>query len=173
MFAHEPEGLSIRAELRRGVSWRVADATDERLVDALGSQHFVIANNFLCHMPPSDAEKCLRNVAGLVAPGGYLVASGIDLEVRSKVARDLAWIPITEAIEQLHDGDPCLRADWPFEYWGLEPLDRSRPDWRIRYASVFRTIRKSRELSQGGSLASLAEARERQGALMTRDAECG
>ena len=42
-----------------------------------------------------------------------------------------------EFIGEIHDGDPSLRQDWPLEYWGLEPLDRRRGDWKSRYASVF------------------------------------
>jgi chemotaxis methyl-accepting protein methylase len=140
MFVHEQEGLAITAELRRGVSWRVADAADERLVEVLGGQDIVIANDFLCHMSPRDAEKCLSNVARLVVSGGYLFCSGVDLEVRSKVARRLGWIPITEAIQQAHEGDPSLRAGWPFHYWGLEPFNPSRRNWQTRYASVYRVV---------------------------------
>jgi SAM-dependent methyltransferase len=143
MFVRAPEGFAVRPELRRGVAWRVADATDERLVELFSGQDIVVANDFLCHMEPGEAEKCLRNVARLVVPGGCLVASGIDLDVRSKVAGCLGWVPITEAIQQAHDGDPSLRAGWPLEYWGLEPLDPSRSDWRTRYASVFRIGSKS------------------------------
>jgi hypothetical protein len=38
---------------------------------------------------------------------------------------------------EIHDGDPLVRADWPWHWWGLEPLDRTRDDWRTRYASAF------------------------------------
>jgi hypothetical protein len=30
-----------------------------------------------------------------------------------------------------------LRRGWPLQYWGLEPLDRKRDSWEIRYASIF------------------------------------
>jgi hypothetical protein len=40
-------------------------------------------------------------------------------------------------MKDIHEGDPSLRSGWPFEYWGLEPFDDDRPDWKIRYASVF------------------------------------
>ena len=39
---------------------------------------------------------------------------------------------------EIHDGDPLVRADWPWRWWGLEPLDRRRPDWETRYSAVFR-----------------------------------
>jgi hypothetical protein len=35
-------------------------------VTLLGLQDIVIANRFLCHMEPRDAERCLRNIARLV-----------------------------------------------------------------------------------------------------------
>jgi hypothetical protein len=98
-------------------------------------QDMVVASNFLCHMEPSEAENCLRNVAGIVKPGGYL--SGIDLDVRTKVARDLCLRPVSELIEEIHEGDPALPRDWPFQWWGLEPLNKKR-DWQMRYAAVYR-----------------------------------
>jgi hypothetical protein len=69
--------------------------------------------------------------------GGYLFVSGIDLEVRTKVARELGWRPVPELFEQIHDGDPSVRSDWPLRWCGLEPLNRRRLDWRMRYAAVF------------------------------------
>jgi SAM-dependent methyltransferase len=107
------------------------------MVDALGAQQIVVANRFLCHMRPADAERCLRNIARLVAPGGYLFVSGIDLNVRTKVATGLGWKPVPDLLEQIHDGDQTLRVSWPYKYWGLEPIDHRRRDWKIRYASVF------------------------------------
>ena len=70
-------------------------------------------------------------------PGGYLFVSGVDLDVRSKVARESGWTPVRDSLEAVHDGDHSLRADWPCKYWGLEPLDATKPDWMLRYASAF------------------------------------
>jgi hypothetical protein len=30
-----------------------------------------------------------------------------------------------------------LRQLWPGHYAGLEPLDKGRPEWKVRYATVF------------------------------------
>lgn len=137
MFEQDNGRMKIQPWIREGISWQVGDAGDSELANNLGPQDIVVANKFLCHMAPPDAEKCLRNIAHLVAPGGYLVVSGIDLEVRTKVALELGWTPVPELIEEIHNGDPSVRRDWPWKYWGLEPFDRGRPDWRVRYASVF------------------------------------
>jgi aromatic ring hydroxylase len=64
--------------------------------------------------PPAMAERCLRDIARLVRPYGYLLVSGIDLDVRARVAADLGWLPVEELIEEIHEGDPCNRKLWPY-----------------------------------------------------------
>lgn len=137
-FDREGDKLRVKAALRQGVEFQLADATQPQVIASLGQQNLVVANRFLCHMQPAVAETALRNIAVLVAPQGHLVCSGVDVEVRTKVMRNLGWTPITERIEELHDGDHTLRDGWPWEYWALEPLDKSKPDWQLRYATIFR-----------------------------------
>ena len=45
---------------------------------------------------------------------------------------------------EIHDGDPSVRADWPWQWWGLEPLNLKKHDWQTRYAAVFRIARPQR-----------------------------
>jgi SAM-dependent methyltransferase len=137
MFDREGDRFRIKSWIKEGIAWHVGDAGDPRIVEALGPQHIVVANRFLCHMRPPDAERCLRNIARLVVPGGALFVSGVDLDVRTKVANDLGWRPLPDLLEDIHEGDSSLRLSWPCRYWGLEPIDRSRTDWRTRYASAF------------------------------------
>lgn len=149
IFDCDGRHMKIQPWLKEGIDWQVGDAGDPQLAGLLGPQDIVVANKFLCHMDPPDAERCLRNIAHLVAPGGYLVVSGIDLDVRTKVALELGWTPVPELIEEIHDGDPSVRRDWPWKYWGLEPFDRKRPDWAVRYASVFQLGKPStRDISK-------------------------
>lgn len=137
MFDRTAELVKVKPTFQKGITWEFGDARHPKLVDVLGLQDIVFANRFLCHMRSEDAEACLRNVARLVKLGGYLFVSGVDLGVRSKVARELGWRPVTKLIHEIHEGDPSLRRDWPLEYWGLEPFDAGRIDWQLRYASVF------------------------------------
>jgi chemotaxis methyl-accepting protein methylase len=137
LFDREEHTLSVKPQFREGIVWRTGDAGDPGISVALGLQEIVVANRFLCHMTPKDAEACLRNLSQLVKPGGYLFVSGVDLGVRTKVMQELGWSPVKDLIEEIHEGDISLRNDWPLYYWGLEPLNRVRPDWEVRYASVF------------------------------------
>jgi len=137
IFETEPRGLRVRPWIRAGIRWQVGDLRDPAIGDVFGRYDVVVANDFLCHMDPAEAGACLRNIARLVAEGGHLVVSGVDLDMRTDVAADLGWKPVTDLIEEIHEGDRSLRRSWPWRYWGLEPLDSGRRDWNLRYASVF------------------------------------
>jgi SAM-dependent methyltransferase len=145
MFDWEEDEAKVKLWLREGITWQPGDAADPELINILGPQDMVVASNFLCHMAPADAERCLGNIAQLVSPGGYLFVSGVDLDVRTKVAVDLGWEPVPELIAEIHNGDPSVRADWPWQWWGLEPLNRRRHDWQTRYAAAFRIVRSQRQ----------------------------
>lgn len=137
MFDREEDRVKIQSWIKEGIIWHHGDAEDPEILNVLGPQDMVVANNFLCHMDPPDAERCLRNIARLVNAGGYLFVSGIDLDVRTRVARNLSWKPLGDLMEDIHDGDPSVRGDWPWRYWGLEPFNKRRHDWKVRYASGF------------------------------------
>ena len=114
-----------------GIIWLRGDACDPDLVGVLGPQDIVVANRFLCHMEPAAADRCLRNIARLVKPGGHLFVSGIDLDVRTSVARGMGWKPVTDLIRDIHEGDPSLRRGWPLEYWGLNHYATHGPTGRF------------------------------------------
>jgi chemotaxis methyl-accepting protein methylase len=143
MFDVQGEQAKVKSWIKEGVIWQVGDAGDPEIAKLLGPQDIVVANNFLCHMDPPNAERCLRNLARLVDAGGYLFVSGIDLEVRTKVALDSGWTPVRELLVEIHEGDPCMTRDWPWKYWGLEPLNKNRADWEIRYAAAFQVGNKT------------------------------
>lgn len=143
LFDWDGDEATVKSWVREGVRWQVGDASDPDVIASLGPQDLVVANNFLCHLPVRSAYLCLRNLARLVRTGGYLFVTGVDLDVRTKVALELGWEPIPELRAEIHDGDPLVRRDWPWRWWGVEPLDRRRRDWEIRYSAVFRTRRDS------------------------------
>ena len=137
MFEMSQDQFRIKPGLKQGIRWVRADAADPGLAATLGAQDLVIANRFLCHMQPTFSEACLRNIARSVKSGGYLGISGVDLDVRTKVAHDLKWKPVMELIAEVHEGDPSLTESWPYSYWGVEPFSTSVSDWSVRYASFF------------------------------------
>jgi SAM-dependent methyltransferase len=140
LFDKKLDVLTVKPWIKQGIDWHVGDAMQAEILDVLGPQDIVVANNFLCHMDPSSAESCLRNIARLVTPGGFLFVSGIDLDVRTKVAADSGWTPLQEMLEEIHYGDPRMEGGWPWNYSSLEPLNKKRRDWKLRYAATFQLV---------------------------------
>jgi len=94
-----------------------------------------------------------------VRPQGYLIISGVDLDIRTKVADELGWSPLPELLEEIHEGDPVMAAHWPWHYGGLEPLNKKRQDWRRRYASAFQLVPVDENAQNRGGGRSGAPAR--------------
>jgi mannose-6-phosphate isomerase-like protein (cupin superfamily)/SAM-dependent methyltransferase len=163
LFDRDGDVVTVKSWIKEGIKWQVGDVAKPETINALGPQDIVIASNFLCHMYPLMAEKCLRDIARLVRPYGYLFVSGIDLDVRTKVADDLGWHPLQELLEEIHEGDVCMKTFWPWHYGGLEPLNKKRRDWKRRYAAAFQVLPCDKKASDWVNLVispKVAEATE-------------
>jgi chemotaxis methyl-accepting protein methylase len=136
LFEETAGALRVRDRLREGMRWEVADASDPSLLERFGPQDAVLANNFLGPMPDWLAEACLRNVARLVRPGGLLVVDGVDLDLKQRVLGALGAVAARDRLEAAYEADPT-KTDWPWTRWSHEPIDRRRPDWTLRYATMF------------------------------------
>jgi hypothetical protein len=141
LFTKEGKTLVIQDWIKEGVTWAVGDALSPDLAVRFGLHDVVFANNFLFQMPPGRSESCLRNLTQLVAPNGYLVVSGADLDLRSRVLGDLGFVPVTDRWEDIYAAED-VHAAWPLRFWGLEPIDRTREDSPARYTTVFRSPAK-------------------------------
>jgi len=138
LFTREGKTLVVQDWIKEGTSWVVGDACAPDLAARFGLFDLVLANNFLVQMSPERSESCLRNLTRLVAPGGHLVVSGVDLDLRSRILGELGFVPVTARCEEVHAAEDVHNA-WPLYFWGLEPIDLTRPDWPARYATVFRS----------------------------------
>ena len=164
LFMREGDLLRISPRLMVNNSWVLRDACDTSLAKAIGSYDVVLANNMLCHMYDSEADACMRNIATLLSPGGYLFIYGVDLDVKTRVVKSLGLQPVDDEIEETYLADWNALAHWPFTYWGREPLNKRRRDWKVRYASVYQ---------QPASLSSRVGAPSREGPLMARRSAAG
>lgn len=133
----------INPGLKDKTKWLEGDACDPDLVSLLGYQDIVLANRFLCHMYPEDAERCLQNIIKLIKPGGYLFVSGVDLDIRRKIMENSDFDPVSTHLQEVHNGDYTLLRGWPWSYWGLEPLPEKVKYNLSKYAMVYKR-KKSR-----------------------------
>jgi chemotaxis methyl-accepting protein methylase len=132
-----PDGaFRVRDWLREGITWRTADATDDKLSALFEPQDFLLANNFMGPMDDHLAERCLRNMVTLVARGGYLVVDGIDLDVKTRILTELGFRPVLTNQQEIWEAEG-LKTGWPWLRWAREPIDRSVVDWALRYSVIF------------------------------------
>lgn len=137
MFDVNGRVATIQPWLKDGIQWWCQDASDPELVSLIGRHDIVVANRFLCHMHPAPAERILRNLESLANPGGHIFVSGVDIDVRAKVAMERNWVPVQELMKEIHEGDPSIRLGWPVQYWSEEPFRPERENAMFKYASVF------------------------------------
>ena len=112
MFDRSDDRVTVRSWLREGINWYPGNAADPKIASVVGPQDIVVANRFLCHMDAQSAAACLRNIGRLVKPGGHLFVSGIDLDVRTKVAREMGWTAMTDLMKEIHEGDVSLTREF-------------------------------------------------------------
>lgn len=147
LFDLSGSAFKVKDSIAAGTEWIARDVCDESLHSQLGLQDIVIANNFLIFMTEDQATACLRKVVPFVKPVGLFFCRGVDLDVRERVVQQFLLEPISLRIEEIHDCNPRERRGWPWQYWGLEPLDKTRKDWIRRYATIFRVPDALREKS--------------------------
>ncbi len=139
LFVRDGSGLAVAPRIAAAAEWREADVIRDDLREIVGHCDIAIANSILCHLPPAAAEAALRNIIRAIAPGGYLVCYGMDIELRSRVVTELGLTPLSGDPQPTYVAEPRAIWKWPFAYWAQEPFDRSHPDAAVRYASVFMT----------------------------------
>ena len=126
-----------RPQLASRVSFAVLDITRP----AIGTHaDLVLCQNVLIHMTPRLAARSLRHALSMVRRPGVFVCGGMDLDLRALVV-EAGFAPVTDSIDAIHDGWVSHRTHFRehrgTHYFELEDLDRSRPDWPVRYASIF------------------------------------
>lgn len=136
LFDKVGDDLQVKDQFRN-VDWYLQDPTREPIASKHPKQDIVVANRLLFHMGRKEQYRALKAIASMIRPGGYLFVSGVDLGVRTRIAKEFELQPITDLIEEIHAGDETMTMDWPFQRWGLEPLDKRERNWMTRYCSVF------------------------------------
>jgi chemotaxis methyl-accepting protein methylase len=139
-FDEDGDGFKVKQWIAEGTQWQVADARDPMLPDRIGQQDVLLANNFLIHMNPAEASACFAKLLKLTKPGGLLVCRGVDLDLREKLVTQHQLKPIATRIDEIHNSEPekDARRGWPWRYWALEPMDKTRRRWLERYSAIFR-----------------------------------
>ncbi|WP_300320716.1 CheR family methyltransferase [Accumulibacter sp.] len=137
MFERRGEEWAIVADIRQRVRVSHGDLLAEDFV-ADGAHDIVFAQNFLVHMDDKTAGQAFARIVATVKAGGALFVGGMNLDSKAELIKRHRLIPVDWQLEAIHDSDDMRRSAWPWDYWTLEPIDRSRPDFTTRYSTIFR-----------------------------------
>jgi len=137
-FHKENDRYTIRENISQHVDFGVADITGEDLISVCGTADVLFVQNVIFHMKPVVQERTFRNICKLLNPRAALFVDGMDLSIRTRLTRKMKLVPLEYEIEKIHNEARRARAvGWPYSYWGLEPLSKSRKEWQRRYATIF------------------------------------
>ena len=136
MFDRQGDQLKVKPWLKEGIRWHCGSVDDPSLLTVLGPLAAGHRHGESLPVPYATgqrgAQPAERRSPGQA--GGYLFASGVDLDVRAKVAKELGWEPIMETMKEVYRGRPDA------ERWMADRILRHRAlprDWTTRYSSAF------------------------------------
>ena len=100
----------------------------------------VFCQNVLIHMQPELARRALSNAMAMLRSRGLFVCAGMDLDLKAMVGQQ-GLEPVTDSLREIHEAWESQRIHARPEskscYLALEDLDLQRPDWAVRYSSIF------------------------------------
>jgi chemotaxis protein methyltransferase CheR len=137
-FVEDDDFLEVRPELRARVTFQRADVLDPRAISQIEPADIVVAQNFLYHLSRRQSRAAFAHLCTLLKPRAALFIDGMDIDLRPKLTKKASLQPLDYLIPEIHTDAMHLRGGyWPWTYWGLEPLDTTRKDWKQRYATVY------------------------------------
>lgn len=137
-FDRDGDDYVVKPEIAHHVTFAVADALDPALGAKVGTTDVLRCQNLIVNLPVAVGRRALANVLTLLRPRSAVLLDGVPLGMRAEFTRREGLTPLDYEIETIHNEALLLHGDaWPWHYWGLEPFDGSRRDWRRRYATVF------------------------------------
>ena len=137
LFSTSTDGVwTICEDIAERVTFNHADVLSPDF-SCFRNYDIVFGQNFMIHMSEGDAANAFAALTAALRSGGALFAGGMDLDQRPRLVEAHGLEPVNWNIAAIHDADDMRRSAWPWDYWSLEPLNASAPDYLNRYATIF------------------------------------
>ena len=137
-FHQQGEDLEVRPEIRERMTFQIADVLDAHLISRIEQADIVVAQNFLYHLSRRQSRRAFAHLCAVLKPRAALFVDGMDIDLRHALTAKAGLRPLDYLIPEIHNDAMTLRgAPWPWTYWGLEPMNTARKDWKQRYATIY------------------------------------
>lgn len=122
--------------------FETADVLDADLISRIEPADIVVAQNFLYHFDRRQARTAFAHLCSSLRPRVALFDDRMDIDLRHSLSRKAGLLPLDCLIPEIHDDAMTLRGvPSPWTYWGLEPLNSARKDWKQGMPRSFSTTR--------------------------------
>ncbi len=135
LFDRSGDEWTVLMDIRDRVSFAYGDVLSEEF-RSFKDYDLVLGQNFMIHMGEEEAATALAALVNASRPGGALFLGGMDTETKTKLLAPHKLIPLDWNIAGIHEDD-MRRSTWPWNYWSLEPINRSEKDYLTRYSTIF------------------------------------
>ncbi len=126
-----------RPELQAAAEFQTLDLLTEPLAREFD---LVVCQNVLTHLEPPAATVLLDRLLARAKPRAVFLCSGVDLDLKAQIA-GAGFQPWMGRLDEIHDAFAShrmhFRQNRGQHYFELEDIDRARPDWPVRYCTLF------------------------------------
>lgn len=138
-FDHWDENLfKVRSRVAQRVQFHEADFVDGTVRQDIPAADIVFAQNVMCNLRRPAAARLFNNAVALLKPRSALFVDGMDLDMREERTRIHRLVPLTFALERIHDEARVVRGErYPWYAAGLEPFSPKRRNCDRRYSTIF------------------------------------
>ena len=136
-FDIEGDMYTVKRCIAEKVSFSTANVFSPDLLQQVPPADIVVAQNFLFHMKPKQANRAFDDICRLLKPRSVLFIDGVDLPIRVRATKRNGLAALDYKIEAIHRENQRKIDPWPWVYWGLEPFSSRKREWRRRYGTIF------------------------------------
>ncbi|MGA8277865.1 MAG: CheR family methyltransferase [Rhodanobacteraceae bacterium] len=137
-FEQDGDQWTVKPQVARHVRFHLADATDVDVRRRIPAADIVFAQNVMCNLQRPKARRLFENVAALLKSRSALFLAGMDLDMRQRRTRLHSLVPLTFALEQVHDEARLVLGErYPWYAAGLEPFSPLCQNPARRYSTIF------------------------------------
>jgi chemotaxis protein methyltransferase CheR len=130
--------FEVKSQVARRVHFHQADFVHGRVEQDIAAADIVFAQNVMCNLRRPAAARLFDNAVALLKPRSALFVDGMDLDMREQRTRIHGLVPLTFALERIHDEARLVRGErYPWYAAGLEPFSPTRRNCDRRYSTIF------------------------------------
>jgi chemotaxis methyl-accepting protein methylase len=128
----------VKSQVAGRVRFHQADFVHGAVREDIPPADIVFAQNVMCNLRRPAAARLFDNAVALLKPRSVLFVDGMDLDMREQRTRKYGLVPLTFALERIHEEARLVRGErYPWCAAGLEPFSPKHRNCDRYYSTIF------------------------------------